>query len=456
MRRPRDLDRTLEAVIAAPVGELIARPWFDRFALWGLLRWYVPLSRLWAAATAPSIDAFAADAGLAPLGGARRVLARALMDQHATAARAARAADERWEAALFAGAPVAPQHVAALELERRAASHAYMVQRLRFLPLLRGVDPPQVRWDVPAPDRAAAVWRAALDDPARAFAAPDPPPEVRRSPACATAVGAVSWLRLASPAMGDTVTARVTEPLGARARLTVVIGHGLLVDAELWRTTIGAADAFVAQGCRVVEPTSPWHGRRMPAGHYGGEPFIATAPVGPLALLAAQVQETAAIVAWCRAAFGGPVAVGGVSMSSFAAQLVASHCGAWPAPARPDAVLLVVHHGAPGDLLWSSRLATGLGADRALMRAGWTADRLAPFGRAIAPTAHPAIAPDRIVSLVGRTDAVTPFAGGRALCDAWRLPEANRFALPGGHFSAPIAALRDRRPFERFVAVATA
>jgi hypothetical protein len=173
-----------------------------------------------------------------------------------------------------------------------------------------------------------------------------------------------------------------------------------------------------------------------------------------LALLQAQVQETATLVAWCRGTFGGPVAVGGVSMSSFASQLVVSHCGAWAEAARPDAVLLVVHHGQPGELLWSSRLATGLGADRALARAGWTAERLAPFSRAIAPTGQPAIDPGRIVSLLGRADAVTPFAGGRGLCDAWRLPDANRFVLPGGHFSAPIAALRHRRPFERFVAVA--
>jgi hypothetical protein len=113
----------------------------------------------------------------------------------------------------------------------------------------------------------------------------------------------------------------------------------------------------------------------------------------------------------------------------------------------------VVHHGDPGQLLWSSRLATGLGADGALASAGWTARRLEPFSTAIAPTDRPGIAPDRVVSLLGRTDAVTPFAGGEDLCQAWGLPAANRIVLPGGHFSAPLAALRDRRPFARFVTV---
>ncbi|MBM3583336.1 MAG: hypothetical protein FJX36_02615 [Alphaproteobacteria bacterium] len=453
MRQPRDMDRTLEAVLATPLGDLTTRPWFDRFALWGLLRWYVPLSRLWAAAATADVDRFAAESGLERLAGPRRGFARVLLDQHAAAARTASALDARWEAALFGATRLAPERVRDLEVERRAASHAFMMQRLRFLPLLRGVDPPKVRWAVPTPDRAAAEWQAVIADPAQAYRPPRSAQAVSRSSGYEAASAAVSWLRFASPTMGDVVTARVTEPQGP-AVATVIVGHGLLVDAELWRTTIGAADAFVALGCRVVEPTSPWHGRRTVPGHYGGEPFIATAPVGPLALLQAQVHETATIVGWCREVFGGPVAVGGVSMSSFATQLVVSHCAAWPAAMRPDAALLVVHHGDPGQLLWSSRLATGLGADGALATAGWTAQRLEPFSKAIAPTARPAIAPDRIVSLLGRRDAVTPFAGGEALCEAWGLPTVNRIVLPGGHFSAPLAALRDRRPFARFVAVA--
>jgi hypothetical protein len=53
--RPERLPPTAGAalrLLASPLGALVARPWFDRAALWGLARWYFPLSHALAAATA--------------------------------------------------------------------------------------------------------------------------------------------------------------------------------------------------------------------------------------------------------------------------------------------------------------------------------------------------------------------------------------------------------------------
>lgn len=450
------LEGTLERVLATPLSDLVARPWFDRFAFWALMRWYVPLSRLWAAGTAAhgNVDAFAENAGLTRLGRAERRLAAVLLDDLGRAARSAHDADARWESGLFESAATG-EEVAMLERERQDASHAFMVRRVRFVPFLRGLGARRVAWRVPRPDDAAVAWRAVLDDPAAAFAVPVAPPVVRRSSACRAANGGVSWVRFASPSafMGDSVTARVTEP--AAPRLTLIVGHGLLVDSELWQTSVGVGDALADIGCRVIEPASPWHGRRMVPGSYGGEPFIATAPVGPLALLLAQVAETAVLVDWCRDQFGGPVAVAGASMSSFATQLVVSHCGGWPAPFRPDAALAMVHHGRPGELLSASMLARGFGADRALPEAGWTPAALGPWNDAIAAAPSPALPPERFISVVGLADTITPFPGAKALCDAWRVPESNRYILPGGHFSTALSTMRDRKALERLVAVAT-
>ena len=44
----------ITALLNTPLGSVIAWPWFDRVALWGLARWFLPLSRAWAAATAGS------------------------------------------------------------------------------------------------------------------------------------------------------------------------------------------------------------------------------------------------------------------------------------------------------------------------------------------------------------------------------------------------------------------
>lgn len=452
------LERTLEALLATPLPELVARPWFDRFALWSILRWYVPLSRLWATAAVArgDVDAFAADADLAPLRGPRRSLAAILLRDLDVAASAADSAERRWLEGLFGTRRLAAADVAALETERRHCSHAYMAQRLRFIPLLPAADPPKVRWAVPSPDSATETWRHVLANPAAAFASFPSDPAIAQSPPHPVRGGRAWWLRFASPAahLADTVTARVVEP-SDRARLTIIAGHGLLVDSELWRTSFGLAEVLLGHGCRVVEPTSPWHGRRTPPGSYGGEPFIATAPAGPLALFLAQVAETAALVRWCRATFGGPVAVAGISLTSFVAQLVASHCGPWPADAWPDGVLLMVHHQRPAELAWRSRLAIGLGADRALEAAGWTPARLEPWNRSAAATPRPVIAPERIVSVLGQADTVTPFEGGAALAESWRLPAANRFVSPGGHFSTPIGALGNGVALRRFIEVAT-
>ena len=42
----------MEVLFRSPLGALLAKPWVDQAGLFGLKRWYFPLSRLWAAANA--------------------------------------------------------------------------------------------------------------------------------------------------------------------------------------------------------------------------------------------------------------------------------------------------------------------------------------------------------------------------------------------------------------------
>jgi hypothetical protein len=430
---PAPGENRLRRLVESPLGALLDRPWFDRFALWSLLRWYFPLSRLWAAALAGELD-----------------LPASLLADLRRARATADAAEGSWREAVFGTKRVSPSVLAARERARRAASHALMAKRTRFVPWLREARP--IRWEVPTPEAALAFYAGALPSRSALFASPSSSASGRFSSTFVAAGQRIGWLEFRSPDLGDRVTARIVEPDQGGVG-TVVLGHGLMVEGELWRGSIGTAEALAGAGLRAVELTSPWHGRRALPGWYGGEPFLGTAPLGPLRLFAAQARETALVTAWCRERFGGPVGLAGVSMGSFVAQLVASHAGAWPGASRPDAILLITHHGDLGGVLRESALARGIGIHRALAAAGWSEAALVPWIALANPTASPGIPSDTIVSVLARRDVITPFAGGRVLAEAWSLPDDNRFEFPHGHFTAALSTGREPAPVARFRAI---
>ena len=159
--------------------------------------------------------------------------------------------------------------------------------------------------------------------------------------------------------------------------------------------------------------------------------------------------ETALLTAWARLRFGGTVSVAGISMSSFVAQQVDSRCDLWPIEARPDAAMLISHSGRLEEVTFSGELASLLGIDRALHEAGWTREALAAISHAIDPAERPALAPQRIVSVLGETDRWVPYDHGLALAQQWQLPEENVFRYRLGHLGMPVQLTRDPAPFER-------
>ena len=46
----------MNVLLSSPLGALLAQPWVDPVGLFGAERWYLPLSRLWAAANAAGED----------------------------------------------------------------------------------------------------------------------------------------------------------------------------------------------------------------------------------------------------------------------------------------------------------------------------------------------------------------------------------------------------------------
>ncbi len=440
--------------LRSPIGGLVARPWWDRAALWVLERWFFPLSRMWAAARAADgdPDRFFAEIPMEPMP-AQYARLEAVLARFENRRAEVSAGEAAWQEAFFGSDGLAPERLAAIEagrLDRRTAYNA-MRRHFAFIGARRQV--PYVRWAVPAPDQVEVLYGAAADDPAGAFAAPAQMPPIDQSKPFPAPIGVNYWLRFASPSarMGDQVVARVYEPEDAKDPPTLIFGHGVCVEFDHWHGLVDEVAAMVAMGIRVVRPEAPWHGRRVPDGRYGGEQFIATPPQGALDLFHAEVKEWAVLMDWCRAHSKGPVAVGGSSLGALLSQLICDKARHWPAHLQPDAALLITHCGKHQDAVLRGALARTWGMVAATEAQGWTPDLLARYLPLLDPADRPPVVPpEAIVTVLGRYDDVTPNDSGLKIVEDWGIPEANRFIWPRGHFSVPVGLMYDHAPLRRF------
>ncbi len=445
----------MNVLFDSPVGALLARPWVDPVGLYGLRRWYLPLSRLWAAANLAGLDVarFREESGIALPGFWSEARLRRLLARHGRTQARADEIRTAWEADSFD--PAAGGDPERLDRERRAAATAHLASRAFFYPLLFPSRPSLARWCIDAPEQVERDLGHVLENPSALYVAPLAPERVETSRSFVKDGLREYWLRAATPAArlrqrpgSETLYARVVEPAGGTID-TLVFGNGLCVETELMSMDRGPGAQLAATGWRVIEPVSPYHGLRAMPGFYGGEPFFAASPTSSLDLIAGQTIESALLVAWARARFAGKVALAGISMSSFVAQLAASHCHLWPPEARPDAAMLISHSGRVEDVTFGGALAEMLGLDRALIAAGWSRESLARLSRAIDPAESPALPPSRVVSVLGETDRWVPYDDGLALARRWRLPEANVFQYRLGHLGMPVQLTRDGAAFRR-------
>jgi hypothetical protein len=466
----------MDVLFRSPLGALLAKPWVDHAGLFGLKRWYFPLSRLWAAADAASHDTarFRDEIGTPLIDGWpaawpdawQTPWLRSVLVRHAARKSAAAEARAAWEAALFDGGPERDEvrndgrDALVLDRRRRTAAMRHLATRAAFYPLLFPRRPPSARWQIEPPARVEQELASAIACPDSLYDVPVDAATVVASPAFVRDGLLECWLRAPTPVPrlstwpgSECLYARVVEPADAAPRPTLVFGSGLCLEFDLLAVARDPGTRLAELGWRVVEPISPYHGLRTMPGRYGGEPFLAAAPTSSIDLIAGQAIESALLIAWCRARFGGKVALGGISMSSFVAQQAASRCHLWPAESRPDAIMLISHSGRIEDVTFGGALAMTLGLDRALARAGWSRETLARLSPLIDPTDHPAVPASHIVSVLGETDRWVPYDHGLAVAERWRLPEANVFRYPLGHLGMPVQLTRDGAPFERLRAV---
>jgi hypothetical protein len=437
------------------VMSLLARPWLDPTALWTMTRWYMPLSRAWAAAGVAegSLERFQAELPAERIAPAARLgLARALA-RTAALKRRADEAEARWEEAFFAPPPAAPGALFNLERLRRRASHAHMLSRSGFALLRLGAGFPAVRYDIPAPAEAEAELRPLLEDPVAAYAPPDPLPRIEASQQIEHPAFSEYWLRFRSERAGgaDTAWAHVREPRGIADPPSLIHVHGLGVEFESLDGVEDDVDPIVSMGVRLVRLEAPWHNRRRIPGRFGGEPFLSRQPLSGIELFVAIAREIATLVAWCRGSSRGRVAIGGTSMGALSTQIAACRASAWPAGMRPDALWLVTTSDDIGNLAFQSSLARAVGLPTALSRAGWTPQAVSALNSLGLIDAAPVMNPEDVVVVLGRRDDVTPYHRGAAMVARWGVPVRNKFDRELGHFSVPLGLLGDRAPLSRLV-----
>jgi hypothetical protein len=446
----------MDALFESPLGAAFARPWVDRAGLFGMRRWYMPLSRLWAAANAAGddVERFRSEIG-APLAGFWPApFLKGTLGSNRRIRDAAEVARRKWEGAIFAGATA--DEASALDWRRRVAATRHMATRARFYPLLFPRNPPPARWEIDDPAAIEEALVALVDRPGELYSSDIDVASIEVSAPAVKDGLCQYWLRAPTPSArlrgrpgSETMYARVIEQADGSADATLLFGSGLGLEFELLAVTRDPGGRLARQGWRVIEPISPYHGLRAMPGRYGGEPFIAAGPTSSIDLISGQAIESALLIAWARQRFGTKVALSGISMTSFVAQQAASHCHLWPEAARPDAVMLISHSGNIAGVTFGGELAAMLGLDRALSGAGWSPERIAKVSVLIDPAEQPALPAGRIVSVLGERDRWLPYEDGLGIARRWNLPEANIFQYRLGHLGMPVQLTRDNAPFER-------
>lgn len=436
-------------IIESPVGALLDNPLYERLKM-ASLRGEFQLLRVAAAARATLAaddDRFLQELGLptAISSNLRSRISAARRNYRLLQSRVEQI-EQSWAAALWSPAgPPPPDQLLQLERRRRSLSEQWIAPRKLFGFLARNPFIPPLKFEIPEPSSAPGVQLNYLPSPPETYSAPDMP-DVSVSGTLPGPAGPEYFVRFMSPLLEDTVYARVYEPDdGADDLPTIIYGSGAGMAYDLvayWPEEEYMGRAMAARGYRVILPESPWHGRRTPPGAFSGERYFAGAPLSLIQLYAAQAQETAVLSRWARDRGARAVIVGGISLGGIVAQQVAGWCGAWSAEMRPDLVLIIASSGHIDRVVLQSSVATTLGLDEAVRRAGWTPERLAELQPWLDPRPTPGLAPERIYAVLGSRDQAVPFPWANDLLDSWQVPITNRLTWDTGHFGVLLRTIR--------------
>lgn len=438
------------------MGGLLALPWLDRLLLLFLKNLFFPLSRLWAAArrAAGNLEAYIAAAPLERPGRQRLRWLDRILPRFEKLRLKAFSTEQLWELYFFGAEPVAAERLPVVEEMRLDNRTGYNTVRMLFLPLTPLLKA-SVYVDPPTTEAVAERYGAGGEDLESLFFPTGEFPLVERSRALPRPYGTDYWLRFPSPSkeMADQVYARVHEPDGVNNPPTLIFGHGICVEFDHYRQLLDEITALTDLGIRVIRPEAPWHGRRVLPGHYGGEQLLSALPTSMIEFLAAQHREWATIINWCRQNSGGAVAVGGSSLGAQTAKAIAVRATGWPGSLQPDALLCITHCTHIAEAALDGELSDIWNLGQAMRDRGWSRELERSWLERLDPPGLPCVPGDRIVSVTGSRDTVTPEWSALEHLRAWQVPRQNIFSYPRGHFSVPLGLINDNAPLKHFAGI---
>jgi pimeloyl-ACP methyl ester carboxylesterase len=438
-------------LMTSPLGNQIAKPWLDELILLFLKHGYFPLSRLWAAARAADgdVERFIEAVPLhAPNKTQRKRIRKALAGFERARLRAF-SVEQLWRHYFFGEATVSQERLLIVEDMRLELRSAYNATRRLFLPL-HPLLKTSVAMNPPTPEQLAVALGDG-DKIDELFTAPDSFPEVEVSRSIPSAYGRDYWIRFDSPhnGMNDSVYARVHEPSGVSNPPTLIFGHGICVDFDHYRQLLDEVTYLTKLGIRVIRPEAPWHGRRVLPGHYGGEQLLSGLPLSMFDFISAQHKEWACIIDWCRSLSDAPVAIGGSSLGAQSAKAVAMHAKDWPEKLQADALFVVTHSQNIFEAALDGALSDIWNFGAALRAKGWHQHLERQWLARIDPPTAPCMPGNKVVTVYGKQDKITPIKTAKQQMDAWQVPEQNRFEYRRGHFTIPLGMVHDRAPLIR-------
>jgi pimeloyl-ACP methyl ester carboxylesterase len=443
-------------VMKSPLGKLIARPWFDRFAAYLLQNWFFPLSRLWAAARASGgdVDKFILQVPLnLPTGRQRKKIQRAL--NHFERCRLKAFSTEKlWDDYYFGRVDVPANRLPIVEEMRLDFRTAYNLSRSSFVSLRKLVTT-SVLMDPPTPEQIVERFGADGEKIEGLFKLKDEFPEVEKSRPLPTPAGQDFWIRFPSPSdtMNDLVYARVHEPVGVENPPTLLFGHGICVEFDHYRQLIDEVTDLTRMGIRVIRPEAPWHGRRVLPGHYGGEQLLSRIPASMFHFLSAQHHEWATIINWVRTIGDGAVALGGSSLGAQTAKSIAVRANDWPDHLKPDALLAITHSQHIYEAATKGSLSDIWNLGAALRQKGWHEDSETAWLEKLDPLGKPCMPGSHIISVIGDRDTVTPSKLALEQLDYWEVPKENRYHFDRGHFTIPLGMINDDSVLRAFAGI---
>ena len=443
----------LQRLLSSPLGGLLARGWLEKPILYLLQYWFFPVSRLWAAARSANgdVDQFFSAVPMEPLDDKRAEIQQ-LLNLFEQKRQQIVETEGRWRLLFFGTQDSSTEQLIDAERSRLAHRNEYNATRKTFSSLRKHVRS-SVYDCFASPQQAQQRYGDDPEQDEALFARPEQMPQVNVSRSIEKHFSTDYWISFESPSkeMNDMVYARVLEPKGVSNPPTLIFGHGIGVEFDHWRNLIDIVKYLPQLGIRVIRPEAPWHGRRVPDGFYGGEYFLSSTPLSGFNFFSAQHQEWAVLMDWARRTSSGALAIGGSSLGAQAAQMTAIRAAAWPKEQQPDALFLMTHCSHLWEVALDGSLADIWNLHGPLKALGWNRKTTEQWMHRLDPPGDPCMPPERVISVLGRHDEVTPYRSGRRMQKRWDLPAENCFVWPCGHFEVPMRMLSQRQPLTRLV-----